>query len=72
MILSLTIAWCLLSIPVGIVLGKCMRFGLSAPAVKSAAATEAGASGDEPGRGDVPHVPQQRQPLSAPAQLHDA
>ena len=70
MILSLTIAWCLLSIPVGIVLGKCMRLGLHGSQL--AVAHDVAPAGDERRGADVPDVPQQRRPAAAPSQLQDA
>lgn len=67
MILSLTIAWCLLSIPAGIVLGKCMRLGLSG----AVSAGTVSSSRDEPRRDDVLDVPRQRRPQTESAQLQD-
>lgn len=70
MILILTIAWCLLSIPAGILIGASIRLGLSGAVLADDAAASAPA-GDQPRRGEAADVPQQRRPASAPAQLQD-
>jgi len=73
-IVSLAIAWCLLSVPLGIVLGMCMRQGLSGDVGRAASGgphvSEPVLAGDEALPREV-GVPAQRRPLARPSQLQD-
>ena len=74
MIVSLVIAWCLLSVPFGIVMGMCIRQGVHGAA---AARRTAGAAVPQltpvlaRAAQDVPAVPEQRRPPVRSAALQD-